>query len=170
MLVLERRDQIGGACTLERPFGDDYVISPCAYVVGLLDELVIDELELAPPRLSAVPADPQLWCPFEDGTSFAEYLDDERTAAHLRANGFGEADVRGVLAYEQLFDRIRLRLRHGEAGDSWLGVVAEPRARSSDARRRRGDDRGRLRGADRRRRSSATSTTSACTTRSPVRA
>jgi len=36
VLVLERRDQIGGACTLERPFSDDgYVVSPCAYVVGL---------------------------------------------------------------------------------------------------------------------------------------
>ena len=38
VLVLERRDQLGGACTLERPFADErFVISPCAYVVGLLD-------------------------------------------------------------------------------------------------------------------------------------
>ena len=42
VLVLERRDQLGGACTLERPFADErYVISPCAYVVGLLDPLVV---------------------------------------------------------------------------------------------------------------------------------
>ena len=45
VLVLERRDEVGGACTLERPFADErYVISPCAYVVGLLDQVVIDEL------------------------------------------------------------------------------------------------------------------------------
>jgi phytoene dehydrogenase-like protein len=47
VLVLERRERLGGACTLERPFADpSYVVSPCAYVVGLLDELVIDELQL----------------------------------------------------------------------------------------------------------------------------
>jgi phytoene dehydrogenase-like protein len=39
VLVLERRERLGGACTLERPFADDrYVVSPCAYAVGLLDE------------------------------------------------------------------------------------------------------------------------------------
>ncbi|TMK71918.1 MAG: FAD-dependent oxidoreductase, partial [Actinobacteria bacterium] len=47
VLVLERRERLGGACTLERPFSDEgYVISPCAYVVGLLDDSVIRELEL----------------------------------------------------------------------------------------------------------------------------
>jgi len=30
-LVLERREQLGGACTLEQPFDDPrYLISPCA--------------------------------------------------------------------------------------------------------------------------------------------
>ncbi|MGZ6645339.1 MAG: FAD-dependent oxidoreductase, partial [Solirubrobacteraceae bacterium] len=38
VLVLERRERLGGACTLERPFPDGrFVVSPCAYVVGLLD-------------------------------------------------------------------------------------------------------------------------------------
>src|SRR5215207_8915062 len=47
VLVLERREQLGGACTLERPFPDErYVVSPCAYVVGLLDALVVRELGL----------------------------------------------------------------------------------------------------------------------------
>ena len=47
VLVLERRERLGGACTLERPFPDGrYVVSPCAYVGGLLDELVISELGL----------------------------------------------------------------------------------------------------------------------------
>jgi phytoene dehydrogenase-like protein len=35
VLVLERRERLGGACTLERPFPDArYSVSPCAYVVG----------------------------------------------------------------------------------------------------------------------------------------
>jgi phytoene dehydrogenase-like protein len=122
VLVLERRDQLGGACTLERPFGDrGFVVSPCAYVVGLLGDVVIDELDLRRHGYRVTPADPNLWCPFEDGTSLAEFLDDDDTAAHMRANGFSDADVRGVLAYEDLIDRTRLRLRAGPLGDTWAG-------------------------------------------------
>jgi phytoene dehydrogenase-like protein len=122
VLVLERREQLGGACTLEQPFEDErYLVSPCAYVVGLLDELVVRELDLRAHGYRVFPADPNLWCPFPDGTSFGQFLDDERTAAHMRENGFSDADVRGALAYEETFDRIRRLLRQGDAGDTWLG-------------------------------------------------
>jgi phytoene dehydrogenase-like protein len=122
VLVLERRDQLGGACTLERPFADDrYLVSPCAYVVGLLDQLVIDELQLAKYGYRVFPADPNLWCPFPDGTSLAEFIDDDETVAQMRANGFAGSEIRGLLAYEAMFDRIRLALRHGSHGDTWLG-------------------------------------------------
>src|SRR3954466_6960187 len=120
VLVLERRERLGGACTLEQPFEDErFVVSPCAYVVGLLDQLVIDELDLPAHGYRVMPANPNLWCPFADGTSFAQFLDDEDTAAHMRENGFSEADIRGVLAYEETFDRIRRLLRAGPAGDLW---------------------------------------------------
>jgi phytoene dehydrogenase-like protein len=122
VLVAERRERVGGACTLEQPFADPrYLISPCAYVVGLLDELVVGELELERHGYRAVVADPNLWCPFPDGTSFAEFLDDRRTAAHMRENGFSEADIEGLFAYEDLFDRVRRALRHGPEGDAWVG-------------------------------------------------
>jgi phytoene dehydrogenase-like protein len=121
VLVLERRERLGGACTLEQPFPDPgYLVSPCAYAVGLLDELVVRELDLRRRGYRVIPADPNLWCPFADGTSFAEFLDDDRTAEHMRANGFAEHDIRGLLAYENLFDRIRLRLRAGPKGDAWV--------------------------------------------------
>ena len=69
VLVLERRERLGGACTLERPFENpDFVVSPCAYVVGLLDEVVIQELQLRQRGLHVHVADPNLWVPFEDGT------------------------------------------------------------------------------------------------------
>ena len=151
VLVLERRDQLGGACTLERPFADDrYLVSPCAYVVGLLDRLVIEELELARHGYRVFPADPNLWCPFPDGTSFAEFLDDEQTVAHMRANGFAERDITGLLAYEEMFNRIRLALRSGSQGDTWLGS-SPTREQIEDALvRRRRADLGRVRGVDRR--------------------
>ena len=122
VLVLERRERLGGACTLERPFDDErFLVSPCAYVVGLLDGLVIDELDLPGRGYRVTPADPNLWCPFTDGTSVAQFLDDRDSAAHMRANGFSEADIRGALAYEETFDRIRRLLRAGPAGDLWRG-------------------------------------------------
>ncbi len=120
VLVLERREQLGGACTIERPFADErYMISPCAYAVGLLDPLVIRELDLGRHGYRVVPADPNLWCPLPGGSSFAEFLDDGDTAAHMRENGFSESDIAGLFAYEDAFDRIRLALRHGPAGDAW---------------------------------------------------
>src|SRR4029079_6549911 len=65
VLVLERRERLGGACTLEQPFADSrFLISPCACVVGVLDELVVGELGLRERGYRVFPADPNLWCPF----------------------------------------------------------------------------------------------------------
>lgn len=123
VLVLERRERLGGACTLERPFpGEPHLVSPCAYVVGLLDPTVIDELDLGRHGYEAIPADPNLWCPFPDGTSLAQFIDDGRTAEHLRANGFSEADIKGLGEYEELFERARRALRSGPLGDTWSGA------------------------------------------------
>jgi phytoene dehydrogenase-like protein len=120
VLVLERREQLGGACTLEQPFDDPrYLVSPCAYVVGLLDDLVVRELELARHGYSFVVVDPGMWVPFDDGTSYAQFLDQARSVAHMRENGFSEDDIRGSLAYEERFDRARRLLRDGPRGDTW---------------------------------------------------
>jgi len=121
-LVLERREQLGGACTLEQPFDDPrYLISPCAYVVGLLDEVVIRELELERRGYRVFVCDPNLWCPLPDGRSLAVFCDRDRTAGHMRAAGFAEADVNGMVAYEEMFGRLRQLLRHGPRGDTWSG-------------------------------------------------
>src|SRR5687767_6958214 len=45
VLVLESRDRVGGACTLEEPW-PGVRMSPCAYVAGLVHPLVIRELDL----------------------------------------------------------------------------------------------------------------------------
>jgi phytoene dehydrogenase-like protein len=121
VLVLERRERLGGACTLERPFSDErYVVSPCAYVVGLLDDLVIRELELERRGLRYWMADPNLWVPFDDGTAFGQWLDDERTQANLEQLGVSPSDIEGYWAYEELFDEVRRKLRQGSR-DTWVG-------------------------------------------------
>ena len=120
VLVLERREQLGGACTLERPFADErYVISPCAYVVGLLDATVIAELELERHGYRATPADPNLWVPFTGGGSYADFIDPARTEAHLREQGFPDSEIAGLRGFGALFDRITERLRRGPLGDTW---------------------------------------------------
>jgi phytoene dehydrogenase-like protein len=122
VLVLERRERLGGACTLEQPFEDPgYLVSPCAYVVGLLDQTVVDELGLEAYGYKVFVADPNLWVPFADGTSLAQFVDHNRTVAHLRDNRFSERDIEGMFAYEDMFDRLRLALRAGAAGDTWRG-------------------------------------------------
>jgi phytoene dehydrogenase-like protein len=121
VLVVERRERLGGAATLERPFEDQrFVVSPCAYVVGLLDELVIRELELERRGLRYWVADPNLWVPFDDGTAFGQWLDDAKTEANLRELGVSAKDVEGYWAYEELFDETRKRLRKGDR-DTWVG-------------------------------------------------
>jgi phytoene dehydrogenase-like protein len=122
VLVLEARDHLGGACTLERPFSDDrYVVSPCAYLLGLLDERVISELELRRRGLAYVVADPEIWTPFDDGTAFAQWVDDSKTNASLDELQVSQRDREGYFAYQRLFRDIRLRLRQGRR-DSWIGA------------------------------------------------
>jgi phytoene dehydrogenase-like protein len=121
VLVLERRERLGGACTLERPFADErYVVSPCAYVVGLLDGVVVRELELERRGLRYWMADPNLWVPFDDGSAFGQWLDDSRTQANLEELGVSGRDIEGYWAYEELFDRVRRKLRKGNR-DTWVG-------------------------------------------------
>ena len=119
VLVLERRDHVGGACTLEEPFPEGgWKVSPCAYLVGLLHPLVVDELGLRQRGYRVEVVDPHLWCPFTDGTSIALWEDQERSAAAVAELAPGDVD--GYLRYGELFGRIRRALRAGER-DVWVG-------------------------------------------------
>lgn len=119
VLVLERAEQVGGACTLTQPFADPrWLVSPCAYLVGLLHPTVIDELDLRRHGFRVHLADPHLWCPFEDGSALALTDDPDRTRAGIAA--IAPRDVEGYLRYEALFSRCRQALRGGEQ-DVWLG-------------------------------------------------
>src|SRR5438876_11845049 len=66
VLVLEQRDRVGGACTLEEPF-PGFTMSPCAYVVSLLRPEIIRDLELHRYGFDAYVKDPQMFVPFLDG-------------------------------------------------------------------------------------------------------
>jgi phytoene dehydrogenase-like protein len=121
VLVLEGQSRLGGACTLEQPFADPrYLVSPCAYLVGLLHPLVIAELGLPRRGYRVHTADPSQWSPFLDGTSLTEWLDASATAASVAA--LSPADVDGFVAYQGIYRRIRERLRSLDpAADTWVG-------------------------------------------------
>jgi len=108
VLVLERRDRVGGACTLEEPW-PGYTVSPCAYLAGLLHPLVVEELALHRHGYELIALrreDPYITVPREDGSAFTEWIDERRTVAEL-----GERDGRGYREYVALIARIRDALR-----------------------------------------------------------
>jgi len=120
VLVLEARERIGGACTLEETW-PGYRVSPCAYLAGLLHPLVIEELGLWERGLTWIPADGGLFVPFDDGTALQLWEDRERCAAAIA--GFAPGDVDGYRAMQALLDRVVERLRPPDERDVWLGAA-----------------------------------------------
>src|SRR5580704_15095385 len=99
VLVLERRDRLGGACTVERPFTDQrFIMSPCAYLVGVMDPVVIDDFALRRAGLRTFPVDPTSWTPFDDGTSLYQWRDPSATAASVAA--LSPRDLDGFARYD----------------------------------------------------------------------
>jgi phytoene dehydrogenase-like protein len=118
VLVLEARERIGGACTIEEPW-PGVRMSPCAYLAGLLHPLVIGELDLPARGYCWTPATNGLFIPFEDGSSIQLYEDDERCDAEIER--FSPRDVEGWRAMSHLIGRVRDALRPPNERDVWIG-------------------------------------------------
>src|SRR5919109_3247220 len=80
VLVLEARERIGGACTLEEPW-PGVRMSPCAYICGLLHPKVIRELDLPGHGFRWRPAEGGMFVPFDDGSSIQLWSDAQRCEA-----------------------------------------------------------------------------------------
>ena len=83
VLVLEQRDRVGGACTLEEPFSG-FTISPCAYLVSLLRPEIIRDLELHRYGFEAYVTDPQMFVPYPDGKYLFFRVNTEKTIEDIR--------------------------------------------------------------------------------------
>ena len=118
VLVIEGRERVGGACTIEEPF-PGVRMSPCAYLAGLLHPLVIEELGLERRGYTWTPAVNGLFVPFLDGSSIQLWDDDERCAAEVRALAPG--DVAGWQRMGDVIRRLRDALRPAGDGDLWIG-------------------------------------------------
>jgi phytoene dehydrogenase-like protein len=128
-LVLERRDRVGGAATLDEPW-PGHRVSPCAYLVGLLHPIVVSELALARYGYDVMLPDPAMVVPLADGEVFTEWADDRRTLAEVAR--LSPRDVDGFARYLALFERMADALRPPDARDLWLG---EPPTRDQLAER-----------------------------------
>ncbi len=118
VLVLESRVRVGGACTLEEVW-PGYRVSPCAYLVGLLHPLVIEELGLRGRGLRWVPASAGMFVPFDDGTSLQLGEDDAQCEEEIRKLRPG--DLTGWRAMNDVKRRLRDALRPDGEGDLWVG-------------------------------------------------
>lgn len=118
VLVIESRERVGGACTIEQPF-PGVRMSPCAYLAGLLHPLVLEELELPRRGYEWTPAVNGLFVPFLDGSSIQLWDDDERCEAEVRALAPG--DVAGWRRMGHVIRRLRDALRPADEGDVWIG-------------------------------------------------
>src|SRR6266704_3008028 len=102
VVVLEQRDRVGGACTLEEPF-PGFTMSPCAYVVSLLRPEIIRDLELHRYGFDAYVKDPQMFVPFEDGNYLFFRPDEEQTVESIRR--LSPHDAEAYPKFMRFFDR-----------------------------------------------------------------
>jgi len=134
VLVLEARERVGGACTMDEPFRG-VRFSPCAYVCGLLHWKVIEELGLEAHGFEWMPAAGGLFVPFEDGSSVQLWHDDEQCETEVRRLAPG--DLKGWKEMLAVKSRLREALRPANDCDLWLDPA--PRREEID-RRLAGDD------------------------------
>jgi len=131
--MLESRERIGGACTIEEPW-PGVRMSPCAYLAGLLHPLVIEELDLPTRGFSWSPASNGLFIPFEDGTSVQLYDDEMLCEAEIRK--LSPHDVAGWRAMSDVVRRLRDAIRPAGNNDLWIGGAP----RSQELEERIGND------------------------------
>jgi len=118
VLVLEARDRVGGACTLDEPW-PGYHVSPCAYVAGILHPLVIDELNMRAHGFEWQHAEGGMFIPFEDGSSVQLWDDDDRCLEEIKC--FAPGDVEGWRAMHDVLARATDAIRPPDERDMWLG-------------------------------------------------
>jgi len=122
VLVLERRDVLGGAAATEEAW-PGYWISSASYVVSLMPPQIVDELELKRFGYEVSIITPDYFVPFPDGTSLTLWGDVTRDAANIAR--FSTADAEAYARFDRYFDRVATLLKD-------LLFVVPPDLRLSD--------------------------------------
>src|SRR5262245_34971310 len=103
VLVLERRDVLGGACVTEETF-PGFKVSTCAYVNSLFRKEITDELKLKDHGFELLERMPSSFSPFLDGRYLMMGGDKELT--HREISKFSTKDADAYPKYEAMLERV----------------------------------------------------------------
>ncbi len=103
VLVLERRELLGGACVTEEIW-PGYKVSTAAYVNSLLRPEIIRDLELKRHGFQMLPRNPSSFTPFPDGRSLL--LGPDKALTHREVSKFSAKDADALPRYEAMLERV----------------------------------------------------------------
>jgi phytoene dehydrogenase-like protein len=103
VLLLERREVLGGACTTEELW-PGYKVSTAAYVNSLLRPEIIHDLELKRHGFEMLPRNPSSFTPFPDGRSLL--LGPDKALTHREVSKFSSKDADALPKYEAMLERV----------------------------------------------------------------
>ncbi|HEX6107715.1 MAG TPA: NAD(P)/FAD-dependent oxidoreductase [Gemmatimonadales bacterium] len=103
VLVLERREVLGGACVTEEVW-PGYKVSTAAYVNSLLRPEIIRDLELKRHGFRMLPRSPSSFTPFPDGRSLL--LGPDKALTHREVSKFSARDADALPRYEAMLERV----------------------------------------------------------------
>ena len=106
VLVLERREIVGGCCVTEE-IAPGCRVSTTSYIASMLRPEVISDLRLADYGLRMVPCDPAIQVPFPDGHVVPWWADRERAKAE-----FKKISVKDAETFVQVDDRLKKLARY----------------------------------------------------------
>jgi phytoene dehydrogenase-like protein len=103
VVVLERRDTVGGAAVTERPWGPDYKVTSLSYVVSLMSATILRELQLERYGYKIHPQGPY-FAPYADGRHLQ--LADEPELRHKEISKFSARDAEAMVEWEAMLSRL----------------------------------------------------------------
>jgi len=103
VLVLERREMLGG-CAVTEELWPGYRVSTGAYLVSLLQERIVRELELGRFGYRVTPKDPAFFSVYPDGRHLFFWSDERKTLAEIAR--FSARDAEAFPKYEAHLERL----------------------------------------------------------------
>ncbi|HYA17737.1 MAG TPA: NAD(P)/FAD-dependent oxidoreductase, partial [Bryobacteraceae bacterium] len=103
VLVLERRGMVGG-CAATEELWPGYRVSTGAYLVSLLQERIVRELELPRFGYRVIPKDPAFFSVYPDGRYLFFWQDEKKTLAEIAK--FSRKDAEAFPKYEAWLERL----------------------------------------------------------------
>src|SRR5262249_26286168 len=103
VLVLERRDVLGGACVTEETF-PGFKVSTCAYVNSLFRKEIIEELKLHDHGFELLERNPSSFSPFSDGRYLM--MSGDKELNHREISKFSRKDADAYPRYEAMLEGV----------------------------------------------------------------